>query len=244
MVSDGKSQLAGATKWVAQREEQCMAIYQESGCVQRRPWEVSLTAEPRVVARVRRAMRLHLSLWGLSDLEDVAQICVSELVANVINHVGPGTPVTLGVSTDGAHLRIELSDPDARVLPTLVAPMSDAESGRGLMILDAVADRWGVISRADSKVVWCELATGLEVSNDHPRDLRVAQAEMSIVRHGSVQNAGAEVVTPLSTAVAEKAAIDLITDVLHWLHAHGGDPDESLDRAQMCFEAQLHGGWK
>ncbi|WP_381798190.1 ATP-binding protein [Streptomyces niveus] len=216
-----------------------MAIYLESGCVQRRPWEVPFTAEARVVARVRRAMRLHLSLWGLSDLEDVAQICISELVANVINHVGPGTPVTLVVSTDGAHLRIELSDPDARAMPTLLAPTSGAESGRGLMILDAVADRWGVISRADSKVVWCELATGLEAPNEHPRNPRVAQAEMSIVRHGSAQNAETEAVTPLSTAVAEKAAIDLIADVLHCLRAHGCDPDEALDRAQTHFEAEL-----
>ncbi|WP_329078722.1 hypothetical protein [Streptomyces niveus] len=46
-------------------------------------------------------------------------------------------------------------------------------------------------------------------------------------------------VTPLSAAVAEKAAIDLIADVLHWLRAHGCDPDEALDRAQTRFEAQL-----
>ncbi|MFD3919895.1 ATP-binding protein [Streptomyces sp. NPDC058595] len=216
-----------------------MAIYQESGRVQRRPWEVQFTAEPRVVARVRRAMRLHLSLWRLSDLEDVALICVSELVANVINHVGPGTPVTLAVSTDGPHLRIELSDPDTRAMPTLLAPTSGAESGRGLMILDAVADRWGVISRADSKVVWCELATGLEAHIEHPRNPRVAQAEMSIVRHGAARDSETEVVTPLSAAAAEKAAIDLIADVLHWLRAQGCDPDETLDRAQTRFEAQL-----
>ncbi|MGW6303706.1 ATP-binding protein [Streptomyces niveus] len=216
-----------------------MAIYQESGCVQRRPWEVSFTAEPRVVARVRRAMRLHLSLWGLADLEDVAQICVSELVANVINHVGRGTPVTLAVSTDGAHIRIALSDPDARAMPTLLAPTSGAESGRGLMILDAVSDRWGVISRIDSKVVWCELATGLESPKEQPRNPRVAHAEMSIARHGSVRRSQPEEGSPLSVAVAEKAAIELIADVLHWLQARGCDPDESLDRAQTRFEAQL-----
>lgn len=216
-----------------------MAIYRESGCVQRQPWEVPFTAEPRMAARVRQAMRLHLSLWGLADLEDVAQICVSELVTNVINHVGPGTPVTLAVSTDGAHLRIELSDPDTRALPTLVAPMSDAESGRGLMILDALAERWGVISRADSKAVWCELATGLEVPNEHPRNRRVAQAEMSFVRHGSARRPQSAEGSPLSVAVAEKAAIELIADVLHWLRAQGCDPDESLDRAQTRFEAQL-----
>ncbi|MFI6693106.1 ATP-binding protein [Streptomyces sp. NPDC050433] len=215
-----------------------MAIYQESGCVQRRPWEVPFTAEPRVVARVRRAMRLHLSLWGLSELEDMAQICVSELVANVINHVGPGTPVTLAVSTDGAHLRIELTDPDTRAMPMLLAPASGTESGRGLIILDAVAERWGVISRADSKVVWCDLATGLESPNEHP-DPRVGQAEMSIVRYGSAQRPLPEEGSPLSVAVAEKAAIDLVADVLHWVRAHGCDPDETLDRAQMRFEAQL-----
>lgn len=216
-----------------------MAIYLESGCLQRRPWEVPFTAEPRVVARVRRAMRLHLSLWGLSDLEDLAQLCVSELVANVINHVGSGTPVTLAVSTDGPHLRIELSDPDPRALPTLVAPVSDAESGRGLLMLDAVSDRWGVISRTDSKVVWCELATGLERQNDQPTNPHVAQAEMTIVRHGSVRRPQPQEGSPLSVAVAEKAAIELITDVLHWLQARGCDPDESLDRAQTRFEAQL-----
>lgn len=216
-----------------------MAIYSESGCVQRRPWEVPFTAEPRMVARLRRAMRLHLSLWGLSELEDVAQICVSELVANVINHVGLETPVALTVSTDGAYLRIELSDPDTRALPTLLAPMSDAESGRGLMILDAVADRWGVISRVDSKVVWCELATGVEVPREHPRNPRVAHAEMSIVRHGSAQRPPSVEESPLSVAVAEKAAIDLIADVLHWLRAHGCDPDGALDRAQTRFEAEL-----
>ncbi|GGJ88090.1 hypothetical protein GCM10011583_19420 [Streptomyces camponoticapitis] len=218
-----------------------MARYQESGCVQRRPWEVPFTAEPRVVARVRRAIRLHLSLWGLSDLEDVAQVCVSELVANVITHVGPGTPVTLAVSTDGAHLRIELTDPDARTMPTLLAPTPGAESGRGLMILDAMADRWGVISRPDSKVVWCELATGPEASREQPTNPRVAQAEMTIVRHRSLQCSSSEEVSPLATAVAETAAIDLIADVLHWLHAHGCDPDEALDRAQTHYEAELEG---
>ncbi|WP_330175645.1 ATP-binding protein [Streptomyces sp. NBC_01498] len=216
-----------------------MAIYQESGCVQRRPWEVAFTAEPQAVPRVRRAVRLHLSLWGLSDLEDLAQLCVSELVANVINHIGVGTPVTLAVSTDGIHLRIELSDPDARAMPTLLAPLSDAESGRGLMILDAVSDRWGVISRVDSKAVWCELPTGAGASSGQPRNPRIAHAEMSIVRHGAAQNPTPEEASPLSAALAEKAAIDLIADVLHWLRAHGCDPDESLDRAQTRFEAQL-----
>lgn len=107
------------------------------------------------------------------------------------------------------------------------------------MILDAVADRWGVISRADSKVVWCELATGLEASNEHPMNPRVAQAELRIARHGSAHRPQSGEGSPLSVAVAEKTANDLIADVLHWLRAQGCDPDEALDRAQTRFEAQL-----
>lgn len=43
----------------------------------------------------------------------------------------------------------------------------------------------------------------------------------------------------LSVAVAEEAAIDVIADLLHWLHVHGLDADEALDRAQMHFEAEV-----
>ncbi|MFH9133202.1 hypothetical protein [Streptomyces sp. NPDC017524] len=40
-------------------------------------------------------------------------------------------------------------------------------------------------------------------------------------------------------AHAEEAAIDVCADLLHWLRAHGRDPDGALDRAQAYFEAEL-----
>ena len=143
----------------------------------RRPWDLSFTAEPEEVGALRRVLRLHLGMWGLHDISDEAQLCVSELVANVITHVGNGTPATLMVSMNGTCLRIEVHDPDTRALPTLVDAGSDSESGRGMALVDAVAERWGVLLRPDRKVTWCELATGLAVPNGHVGGAGVTGAE-------------------------------------------------------------------
>ncbi|MFC8129200.1 ATP-binding protein [Streptomyces sp. NPDC057302] len=205
----------------------------------RKPWEIPFLAEPEEVAAMRRIMRLHLNLWGLPELVDAAQLCVSELVANVITHVGPHTPTTLGLTMRDTHVRIEVSDPDTRALPTLLAAEADAESGRGMALLDAVADRWGVILRSDSKVTWCELATRLGSPTGHTGGLRVDRAEALIGHYGERGPLRLEVSSSLTVAVAEEAAIDVIADLLHWLRAHGCDPDEALDRAQEHFEVEV-----
>jgi anti-sigma regulatory factor (Ser/Thr protein kinase) len=121
-------------------------------------WELKCVAEPEELAALRRIIRLHLVQWGLPHVVDTAQLCVSELVTNVIDHVGVGTPMVLGLSMRGTHVRIEVRDPDPRALPTLVAAERDAEGGRGMAIVSEVADRWGVLPGPDSKVTWCELA--------------------------------------------------------------------------------------
>ncbi|GAA1893273.1 hypothetical protein GCM10009837_14110 [Streptomyces durmitorensis] len=205
----------------------------------RKPWEIPFLAEPEEVAALRRIMRLHLNLWGLPEVIDAAQLCVSELVANVITHVGPHTPTTLGLTMRDTRVRIEVSDPDTRALPTLLAAGTDAESGRGMALLDAVADRWGVILRSDSKVTWCELATGLGSPNGHTGGLRVDRAEGLIALYGEREVSRSAAGSCLTVAVAEEAAIDVIADLLHWLRAHGCDPDEALDRAQLHLEAEV-----
>jgi anti-sigma regulatory factor (Ser/Thr protein kinase) len=115
--------------------------------------EVSLLALPRAVPALRRQIRDHL---GEASIE--VQLCVSELVTNVIDHVGEGTPVTVRVTgPHGGHTRIEVTDPDPRVLPVLLRAAPADESGRGLTLLDALSLRWGVLHGTDSKTVWCEL---------------------------------------------------------------------------------------
>ncbi|KQW12928.1 ATP-binding protein [Streptomyces sp. Root369] len=205
--------------------------------VSRKPWSLPFTAEPQEVAALRRSVRLHLGLWGLHGVIDAAQLCVSELVSNVISHVGTGTPATLVVSMSGTRVRIEVHDSDTRALPVFLDAGLDAESGRGMALVTAVSDRWGVQLQADRKVTWCELPTGLPSAEGHSGDPRVNQVEALFRGYGCEPErlwpAGVGAV-----AVVEEVAIDVIVDVLHWLRVHGRDSDEALDRAQILFEAE------
>ncbi|MFJ5291720.1 ATP-binding protein [Streptomyces sp. NPDC088348] len=208
-------------------------------CISRKPWELPFLAEPEEVAALRHVVRLHLGAWGLLDVVEVAQLCVSELVANVIKHVGPGTPTTLAVSINGTCLRIEVRDPDSRALPTLLSHDTESESGRGMALVDALAERWGVLLSMDYKITWCELATPLTAAEGHAAGPRVQRAETLLGLRGTSDVAGEAPRTRLGVAVAEEAVTDVITDLLHWLRAHGCDPEATLDRAQMHFEAEV-----
>lgn len=204
----------------------------------RKSWDVEFTAHPEEVATLRRVVRLRLAVWGLHELVDTAQLCVSELVSNVVTHVGIGTPGSLAVSVNGTHLRIEVRDPDARALPALLDASDDAEGGRGMALVDALVDRWGIELHGDSKVTWCELAVVPGVSEGHASGARVAGAAKVLNSYGE-----SEFITPrrsrLGVMAAEATAIAVITDLLHWLQVHGHDTDEILDRAQTHFEAEL-----
>ncbi|MFJ3983447.1 ATP-binding protein [Streptomyces fungicidicus] len=113
---------------------------------------LDLLAAPAEVPVVRRALR---------DYGADVQLCASELVTNVIQHLGEGVPVVVRVwCDDGGRTRLEVTDPDPRALPVLRASVGiDEESGRGLALLDALASRWGVAHGPGGKTVWCELGT-------------------------------------------------------------------------------------
>jgi hypothetical protein len=181
-----------------------------------------------------------LSDWELHEVVDPAQLCVSELVTNVIRHVGRGTPISLAVTVTATCLRIEVRDPDTRALPTLVDAKEDAEAGRGMALVDALTERWGVQLHPDSKVTWCELATA-NPPNGLDGGTRVAKAAKVLRLYGDGELFTASQRSRLCAMAAEAAAIDVIADLLHWLRAHGHDADEALDRAQTRFEAQLDG---
>jgi anti-sigma regulatory factor (Ser/Thr protein kinase) len=208
------------------------------GCMMRKPWELPFLAEAEELAALRRLVRLHLRLWGLGEVIDAAEVCVTELVANVIRHVGSGTPTTLVVAMKDTHVRIAVRDPDTRALPTLMSAGPEAEAGRGMALIDGVADRWGIILSAQSKLVWCDLATRLPSSSGHINDPRVNKGELFLTLYAGGVPSVLAGPGHLSAMVQEETAIDLIADLLHWLKAHGCDPDEALDRAQMHFEAE------
>lgn len=113
-------------------------------------FELSLFATPKAVPELRHHLHAH-------DFE--VRLCATELLTNVIDHLGAGTPVTVRVSaTLHGHTRIEVTDPDPGALPVLVSATGAAESGRGLALVDQLSRRWGVDQGADRKTVWCELA--------------------------------------------------------------------------------------
>ncbi|MGW2580194.1 ATP-binding protein [Streptomyces virginiae] len=116
---------------------------------------IRLLAAPEAARLLRHAVREHLGPDGHAD----AELCVTELLSNVITHLGAGTPVTLRVSGSGraTRTRVELTDPAPRAQPVRREAAGDDESGRGLALLEAVALRWGVTQGYRTKTVWCEL---------------------------------------------------------------------------------------
>jgi len=187
---------------------------------------------------MRGALRNRLRIWELEELIDGAQLCVSELVSNVITHVGPGTPTTLIASVEGTRLRIEVHDPDARALPTLRNEGIDSETGRGMGLVTALADCWGVQLFADEKVTWCELTMTSVVRKCHTAVRGVTRAEALLDLYATVKPPVGTKPSRLTTALAEEAVVDVIADFLHWLRAHGCDEEEILDRAQRRFDHQ------
>ncbi|NWF30700.1 ATP-binding protein [Streptomyces sp. PKU-EA00015] len=147
----------------------------------RPPLTLELLATPAAVSGLRRA---------LGDYGADLQLCASELVTNVIRHVGEGVPVTVRVSCDGGRTRLEVTDPDPRVRPVLSKAAHDDETGRGLALLDALTLRWGVGQGPASKTVWCELparpSEGAAVVVRYP-----GGDQVGAVRHGRPHDATA-----------------------------------------------------
>lgn len=118
------------------------------------PLTLEMLAVPNAVPALRVTVRQYLG----QPCADV-QLCVSELLSNVIRHIGEGTPVSVCVRDvhGGGRTRVEVTDPDPRVWPLLRHAADDEESGRGVALLNAVSLRWGVEQGAASKTVWCEV---------------------------------------------------------------------------------------
>ncbi|WP_326650642.1 MULTISPECIES: ATP-binding protein [unclassified Streptomyces] len=114
-------------------------------------------------ARLARHLAVHqLDGWGIpygSDLSDSAAVIVAELTANAVTHARvPGRDFELRLALAPKTLRIEVSDARADRAPAPRPPTTDLETGRGLLLVDAVATTWGVADRVVGKTVWAELA--------------------------------------------------------------------------------------
>ncbi|WP_432494822.1 SpoIIE family protein phosphatase [Kineococcus auxinigenes] len=116
-----------------------------------------LPADVRAVAQARTFLRTALNAWGAADLLDEAELVLSELVTNALVHTDCATGVLLRYDRGAQRLTISVQDRSTRH-PRERHADADALGGRGLGIVEAVADDWGVWVEGDGKTVWAELA--------------------------------------------------------------------------------------
>lgn len=116
---------------------------------------VTLTADGGSCARARQVVREAAVTWGLSeDLTDDAQLVVTELVSNGIDH-GEG-PLTLTVTRKSAGMLVEVHDRSPNQPQVRPVDPSSAR-GRGMQLVQALSVRWGTTPETPGKVVWAEL---------------------------------------------------------------------------------------
>ncbi|MDT0458758.1 ATP-binding protein [Streptomyces sp. DSM 41527] len=200
-------------------------------------WVHPFTARPAGVAELRRLTRFYLELWGLPGVGDAALLCVSELATNVINHVGEGAAAVLSVMVRDAHLRISVRDAESGRFPRLLGAAPTSETGRGLGLVAAMADRWGVTAAADGKTTWCEISASCTAQVRGTDGLQSSGAAVPVPSSQGMPGRATQG-PPLHFVAQEAAAVGLIAEVLRWLQAQGRDPDTVLDYAQMRFEGE------
>jgi anti-sigma regulatory factor (Ser/Thr protein kinase) len=154
-----------------------------------RPLQVGTTSPQftQMLSATRRGARLarllaveQLSMWGWvrdGERTEVAALVVTELAANAVLHGRlPGRCFRLGLGLEPARLRIEVTDPSGERLPAVREAVAEevtgegvGEGGRGLVLVAALAENWGVRPHPPSgKTVWAYVsAPGAGPGGDH-----------------------------------------------------------------------------
>jgi anti-sigma regulatory factor (Ser/Thr protein kinase) len=117
---------------------------------------LELSPDYSAAAKARHFVADTMRAWGCDDAIPDAELLVSELVTNAVLHARSATRVT--IERDGATLRFSVYDSSA-TRPRLRAYGPEAVTGRGLLLVDRIARRWGVEPDGDGKCVWFEVRT-------------------------------------------------------------------------------------
>ncbi|MFB6595970.1 SpoIIE family protein phosphatase [Streptomyces diastaticus] len=112
--------------------------------------------DPEALAGARHLIRAAVRSWGSGERADEIELAADEMITNALMHTEGSAVVTLRVLTGtDRRLRVEVEDTSS-ALPRRREAAEDGVSGRGLLLVDRLADGWGVEARGTGKSVWCE----------------------------------------------------------------------------------------
>ena len=117
---------------------------------------LALPSDASTVRLARQVTRDALAAWHLGQLEEDAVLLVSELVTNALRHARDTGAIGLELASTGNRLRLEIQDgdPSWREMDSLA---DGDESGIGFLVVDSLADDWGLRRVGAGKAVWAEL---------------------------------------------------------------------------------------
>lgn len=150
---------------LADRREDDIAVLllslRPAGAVPEAPRRTLMTiaqAEPERIAEAREQVRQLLHDWRDEDQLDSAVLMVSEMVTNVLVHTDGDALLVAEVACGekARRLRVEVADTSDE-LPHKRHPGEMASSGRGLVLMEMLADAWGVDPQGEGKAIWFEL---------------------------------------------------------------------------------------
>lgn len=114
-------------------------------------YQIALSAHPAASKCARLALARRLKDWGLADLLDDAGLVLGELVCNAAKL---GTPFTVVLTREQGSVLLKVVDKDKR-LPVIKDADADSEDGRGMLLVDAISQSWGVSDEdGGRKGVW------------------------------------------------------------------------------------------
>jgi PAS domain S-box-containing protein len=112
--------------------------------------------DPEALRSARHMIRAAVRAWGARERVDEIELAADELITNALLHTDGGAIVTLRV-VSGAERRLRVEAEDlSSALPRRRDAGESGVSGRGLLLVDRLAEAWGVESRGSGKCVWCE----------------------------------------------------------------------------------------
>lgn len=131
------------------------------------PLSHSLTpGDPDAPSMARHLIRAAAAAWGAFDQADEIELAADELMTNALVHTDGVGHISMRL-TAGGRIRIEVEDTSS-ALPRQREAGDWAVSGRGLLLVDRLADAWGVEPRGGGKCVWCEFTVaGPTAPGDH-----------------------------------------------------------------------------